>query len=438
MPATLKDIRPVDKPRDLTRLLIPDFDGFAASHSWIGQKIGKVQQIKGGFAQQFQAATAYGGFGGDPMEVHGAIRDKYVQLNGPEGFLGFPTTNETGTPDGNGRFNHFENGSIYWHPSTGAFEVHGAIRNKWASLGWENGFLGYPTTDELTTPDGAGRYNHFERGSIYWTNDTGAQLVVGAIRDKWASLGWERSWLGYPISDETEFTEADDGRISVFQNGAIYWWPDTGPLALNDVVVHYTGVHCFAETDVDGGSDSDEPYATIGITAPDGTKGTFRSRIYEDEDVDAGEGVFDVIEIYRGKPRGLVISTILQEHSGGNTEISRAAMNQAVDKGGAALAAAATHVPHVGPVLGPLTSLAFQSFKKDIVDALNSFVEGTLGFADRPLGSDVKELSVKDMVVLATRAEGHAQFNAIPWRFETSLLERWGASYKVYFNIFPA
>jgi uncharacterized protein with LGFP repeats len=90
----------------------PDFDGFAADHPWVGQKIGKVQPFPGGFAQQFQAATAYGVFGGDPMEVHGAIRDKYLKLNGPAGVLGFPTTNESATPDGKGRYNHFQNGSI--------------------------------------------------------------------------------------------------------------------------------------------------------------------------------------------------------------------------------------------------------------------------------------------------------------------------------------
>lgn len=32
-------------------------------------------------------------------------------------------------------------GSIYWHPEVGAFEVHGAIRSRWAKLGWEKSFL---------------------------------------------------------------------------------------------------------------------------------------------------------------------------------------------------------------------------------------------------------------------------------------------------------
>ena len=46
------------------------------------------------------------------------------------GFLHYPVTDETGTPDGVGRFNHFEGGSIYWTPGTGAKEVHGAIRDQ--------------------------------------------------------------------------------------------------------------------------------------------------------------------------------------------------------------------------------------------------------------------------------------------------------------------
>ena len=62
--------------------------------------------------------------------------------------------------------------------------------------------MGFPVTDELGTPDGRGRFNHFEGGSIYWTPQTHAHEVHGAIRDKWASMGWERSRLGYPIGDE--------------------------------------------------------------------------------------------------------------------------------------------------------------------------------------------------------------------------------------------
>jgi thermolysin len=167
---------------------------------------------------------------GLPFIVYGAIRVKWDALGAEAGFLGMPTTDELSTACGGGRFNHFQGGSIYWTPATGAHEVHGAIRSKWASLGWECSFLGFPLTDETTTPDGIGRFNHFQGGSIYWTPATGAHEVHGAIRDRWASLGWERSRLGYPTSDELVW--AGTGRVSRFQGGSIYWSPIFGTIVV--------------------------------------------------------------------------------------------------------------------------------------------------------------------------------------------------------------
>ncbi len=171
-------------------------------------------------------------------EVHGLIRVAWNNLGGAGGFLGMPLTDETPTPDGVGRYNHFQGGSVYWTPQTGAHEVHGAIRSKWASLGWERSFLGYPVTNETPTPDGVGRYNHFQGGSVYWTPQTGAHEVHGAIRDKWASLGWERSALGYPVSDETAAADGV-GRYSLFQGGVIYWSSQTGAHALTGAIRAY-------------------------------------------------------------------------------------------------------------------------------------------------------------------------------------------------------
>jgi hypothetical protein len=86
------------------------------------------------------------------------------------------------------------------------------------------------------------------------------------------------------MSDESDFPEG--GRVNVFQGGAIYWWPDTGAIELNDVVVHYTGLICFGETDNDQLSNSDEPYVVLGMTSPTGSWAA-RSQVYEY--VDAGE-----------------------------------------------------------------------------------------------------------------------------------------------------
>ncbi len=158
--------------------------------------------------------------------VLGRIKVRWDSFGSERGFLRYPTTDELPTPDRIGRFNHFQGGSIYWTPRTDAWEVHGAILDRWAGLGWETGRLGYPVTNETRTPDGVGRFNHFERGaSIYWTPRTGAREVYGAIRARWAALGWEWSYLGYPTSGEFAIT---GGRRSNFERGFITWDARTG------------------------------------------------------------------------------------------------------------------------------------------------------------------------------------------------------------------
>jgi hypothetical protein len=161
---------------------------------------------------------------GSPMTV-GKIDEKYRALGGCGSVLGAPTTPEQGTPDGIGRYSVFERGSIYWTPSTGAFEVHGVIRDKWAALGWEVGLLGYPITDETRTADGVGRFNVFQGGSVYWSPSSNAHEVHGRIRDRYQELGWEAGALGYPMSDEHDVA---GGRQSDFQHGSITWHAQDG------------------------------------------------------------------------------------------------------------------------------------------------------------------------------------------------------------------
>src|SRR5664279_6282340 len=65
----------------------------------------------------------------------------------------------------------------------GARVVRGEIHRRWAELGWERSPLGYPLTDELGTPDERGRFNHFEGGSVYWSPASGGHVVYPQIRD---------------------------------------------------------------------------------------------------------------------------------------------------------------------------------------------------------------------------------------------------------------
>ncbi|MFC4603503.1 LGFP repeat-containing protein [Rhodococcus kronopolitis] len=186
---------------------------------------------------QKQERTARGGLLGVPppgcenywptdWNVCGAIRDKYNALGGPLSFLLLPTSHELVNPDGFGRRSHFANGPIYWSAATGAHPVVNVFHQKWGEKGWEGGFLGYPKTDEVVL--NGGRLQDFQGATIYWTVLTGAHPVGGAIRDRWAQTGWEGGWLGWPTEDELVVGHNGEGRMNRFQNGVIYWSPATG------------------------------------------------------------------------------------------------------------------------------------------------------------------------------------------------------------------
>jgi uncharacterized protein with LGFP repeats len=156
------------------------------------------------------------------------IDDKYKSLGGPGGFLGLATTIEVPTPNGLGSYRHFEHGSIYYiNGSYFAFEVHGAIRDAWAAIGWENSPLGFPLSDEEDVPGVAGaRRSRFERGVIDWTSTTGAHEIHGAIYQRWNSIGGEQT-IGLPLTNESG-TPDGRGRYNHFERGSIYWTATTG------------------------------------------------------------------------------------------------------------------------------------------------------------------------------------------------------------------
>jgi uncharacterized protein with LGFP repeats len=79
----------------------------------------------------------------------------------------------------------------------------GAIFARWDSMGGMNSPLGAPKSPEAYGK-GSARYVTFERGAVYWSPESGAEPVTGAIYEAWGALGFERGALGLPTSGEIQ------------------------------------------------------------------------------------------------------------------------------------------------------------------------------------------------------------------------------------------
>lgn len=219
------------------------------------------------------------------------------------------------------------------------------FKAKHAQLG---GAPGQPLTPGLPENHGSGSRVRYQNGTLYQRADGGVAWVYGKIGERYDQLGAGTGWLGMPVSDEVDFTES--GRANRFENGSIYFWPDTGAVDVNEVIVHYTGTYAFAETDSDRfGTTSDEPYVTLGVVTPSVMPPPVRSQIYSD--VDARDSRPDLIELYRGQPEGITISVLLMEHDEGDPDKYKAAVTAAVASASTAVTAAIAAAP--GGVFSP-------------------------------------------------------------------------------------
>lgn len=282
------------------------------SDSVVGSQDGEVYQVGDGYGQKFTGGKIFFTPDTGAHLIYGAILDKYESLGGPgDSDLGFPTIDEVAGlfgPDSRvSTFNASDKPAIFWTSETGAFAVRGAINAAWDALGGSAGTLGVPIEDErydgdavsqkftggeltwnlatetftstpaeladnltglevptdpttlinlawrttggLGGPLGArqgpqstigdnGAAQGYAGGKIFYSPETGAHAVTGAILSKYESLGGASGDLGYPVG-----TESDGGvpnsRISSFSAPdapVIFWTPDTGAIVVRGAI----------------------------------------------------------------------------------------------------------------------------------------------------------------------------------------------------------
>ncbi len=132
----------------------------------------------------------------------GAIAREYVELNGPGGALGYPTSEHGSVVGGPGVIATFERGIVIARDGVAA-AVFGPAADLFAELGGPAGVLGYPTASTQPVGDGRGGVTRFENGAIY-TSGAGAAALFGALLERYEHLGGPAdSALGYPVGDTT-------------------------------------------------------------------------------------------------------------------------------------------------------------------------------------------------------------------------------------------
>ncbi|RBY92251.1 hypothetical protein DQ244_08150 [Blastococcus sp. TBT05-19] len=172
-----------------------------------------------GCGQHFQNGSIYVSAATAAVRVDPDIRTGWAAEGWERGPVGYPTTDTFCGLPGGGCGQHFQRGSVYWSPSTGSRTVRGPIRDRWAGQGWENGSLGYPTSSTFCGLRDGGCGQHFQGGSVYWSPSSGARVLAPEVIGRWAGQGWENGALGYPTS-EPFFGDRIRGQH--FQGGSIY------------------------------------------------------------------------------------------------------------------------------------------------------------------------------------------------------------------------
>lgn len=274
-----------------------------------------------------------------------------------------------------------------------AVATYGAICARWRSLGGPDGFLGLPVTDEVPTADGHGRTNRFDGGEIHWRKDLGAWEVYGAILETWMSMGGVKSVAGYPTSGELGASPGSGARrLSHFERGTIYWSPERGTtFAPSRIELWFTGLRCLDESSE--ASDSDEPYALLGVLVPgEESASTKETGVHE---MDAGDVVEQQLLLYSGPTRDLVLAVVVREHDEGDPHAFAGAFSSVI-RAAAVAAAGAT-----GGAGAPVITAAGEALASILGPKLSELT----GAGDDTVGAIDRLLTISKLAALSQKPE---------------------------------
>ncbi|CAN5848889.1 LGFP repeat-containing protein [soil metagenome] len=139
-----------------------------------------------------------------PGDATSAINTAWRAAGGAAGPLGLKQGDQSAIGD-NGAEQDFAGGKVFYTPDTGAHVVSGAILDEYQSLGGPTGELGFPSAGEADGGVPGSRVSAFAGAGnpvIFWTAEHGAIPVRGAMKAAWDKLGGASGELGVPVSDQ--------------------------------------------------------------------------------------------------------------------------------------------------------------------------------------------------------------------------------------------
>lgn len=209
-------------------------------NGWLGYPVSEARcTVVGGRCAQNFAGGGVLSTPGNAYAVGGAIGAYWAATGYENGPLGYPASDiRCGAREG-GCLQSFANDAVTWTPALGAHAVGGEIGWKWGVLGWEGGWVGYPTTDVRCGARNGGCLQGFEGGAIVQST-RGTHAVGGAIGAYWGATGWENGPLGYPAGD-VRCGAAQGGCLQGFEGGAVTWTPSTGTHAVGGAIGSFWG-----------------------------------------------------------------------------------------------------------------------------------------------------------------------------------------------------
>ncbi|GAA3968027.1 hypothetical protein [Gordonia caeni] len=190
-------------------------DAYAAQpqHSAdLGAPTGEVRSVAGGGAQTFENGTVYYSAETGAHAVLGRIAVRYRAVGGPAA-IGFPTGDEQAV--GEGRYSEFSapgGAAIYWSPQTRASLLTGAVLRAWQASGGVEGPFGYPTSDTSYT----GRFDEAsfagsEGTQIEWSSTAGLTTVPAELADTMPQMAQaaRETVAPSPVADRTRSGDDD-------------------------------------------------------------------------------------------------------------------------------------------------------------------------------------------------------------------------------------